>query len=164
MFTLDKLLRSNFGFTDEELAPPALVSVDSQAGTLSPHTRNVIVRLSDLFQVGEEVDLIPTASSGRHARFCILQINDDGIEGIAPDGRTGFLPWEMLSYGLSRPALVAITPLDADAHFPDSAISSSRTYYKEQLVREREAVKATENRLQGIEEHLAHSPARGARN
>jgi hypothetical protein len=112
MPTLRAILCDQFGFRPADFgSADNAIWIDSRRGTIRPAGSTdpaMTIPISGVFQIGDEITIVPHADSSNKARFTILSINEDGFSVLFANGSAGFLPWEILSYGISNPSSVEI--------------------------------------------------------
>jgi hypothetical protein len=112
MPTLHTILCKQFGYRSADFgSADGAIWIDSRRGTIRPADSTdsaMTIPISKIFQVGDEITIIPNPDSSNKARFTILSINEDGFSALFANGSAGFLPWATLSCGISNPSTVEI--------------------------------------------------------
>ena len=114
MATLHTILSEEFGYSSSDFgSADGAVWVDSKRGTMRPSARTdsgpeMTVPISAILKDGDEITMVPHRGSDNKIRFTIISTNEDGFSVLFANGSTGFLPWEVLSYGISNPSTVDI--------------------------------------------------------
>lgn len=163
MATLEKILRNQFGFKDSHFDENGHIYVNSMDGTISSmskasaHLSDLYLRATDIFKVGHELRIRASGDSQTHTLLRILAINADGISAIIPSGEVGFFPWKILSFGISRPSQMEITPFVEARDTPLSTLRAAKEHLERRLVDEKAAVRITEEHLAAIFEQMEPS-------
>jgi hypothetical protein len=112
MLTLREILCEQFGYRPEDFgSADGAVWIDSRRGTIRPSGSTEStdeIPIADVFQIGDEITMVPHPDSSNKARFTILAISQDGFSALFANGSAGFLPWEVLSFGISNPSTVEV--------------------------------------------------------
>src|SRR5438094_788691 len=94
MPTLHTILCKQFGYRSADFgSADGAVWIDSRRGTIRPAVSTdsaVTIPISKIFQVGDEITIIPNPDSSNKARFTILSINEDGFSALFANGSAGF--------------------------------------------------------------------------
>lgn len=122
MQTLESLLRTRHGFSGNDFGPQrAEVRFNVRSGSIgrwSGPDKTPTVTMGEVVGPGDVLTIRPNATLGRRVAVYVLAVGDDGLTAMSPIGTVGFLPWQMLAYGLSHTAAVEIE--DTDPETPDS--------------------------------------------
>lgn len=137
MRTLESLLRDRHGFVADDFGPErAEVRFDVRTGAIGRwpgshvgRTGKPAVAVREFVGEGQSLSFLPTPTLGRRVTVYVLAVNEDGLVALSWAGAVGFLPWQMLAYGLSHTATVEIEADDADA--PDAPAAGRRALREE---------------------------------
>lgn len=163
MPSLETILREQFGFKDGHFDEGGHIHVNSMDGSISSmpgasgHVPCIYLRISDILRAGDEVTIRSAKGHGRRQSLRILDLNPEGLSAIIPNGKVGFFPWEMLSFGISCPSQMEVTSMAQARDAPSSTLRAANRHMERRLVKEKAAVQITEGLLAAIVKQMKPS-------